>query len=194
MNELRLKFLLLSFLLIGSACAAQEWKFAKFSDATLCLDPAYEWEEARLGGMLGTDLGSYLSFVYLDYSYSAFGHENLVLSILIRPSDDEGPKEETMPVSEAHFDDSLGLYMHELEGGEEMILAPAETEALENVSPSVFKASCREVLHRTCKRRFVSGEIEGSYSFAYEALKDWRAMELGLAQFLGEGVVRPCED
>lgn len=189
MKKSHLKFLSLGLAVSGFACASQAWKVAKFDEFDMCLDPTVEWKESRIGGIFG----SHLEYVTGTFPYTTVGDESGIIYITLRPvAVNDRSEGETTELLKANFDESLGLYLYELNEGTEVVFASSESEIGLSASPEKFKATCREALHRYCARSFQYDSIEGSYSFARESLEDWRKWEAGLAQFLQENLAKRC--
>lgn len=183
MNKTRVvALILLALALVPVACAAHDWKEAKFSGETLCLRPDLDWKESRIGEIVG----SYLRDVYTSYSFNSSTGTSQTLEISVMPARQNDAAASAATDSKAEVDAALGLMVQRAANGDEVFRAPG--------TRGVFEALCPNTRYRICYRRFQTDLIAGNYIFQRDTLKDWREWERGLSAFLNERPVRRCQE
>lgn len=171
---------LLVLLLVPVACAAHEWKEARFSGEMLCLHPKLDWKESRISEIIG----SYLREVYTLYPFTFSTGAARTLDVSIAPMKQGFPAVSMPTESVPDTDAALGLLVWQAPNGDEFFKDPL----------GGFEVRCPNTRYRVCYRRFQTDLVVGNYVIPRDALSDWREWERGLTSFLGEGAVRRCAD
>jgi len=171
------------------AATSTRYKQIATARGKLCIDSRLPAKQMKMEGILGSDLGSSVRGVFVDYPAGGKAE----LTIFVRTSEgDERPLPEVQQNKLRPMQDIDGLSEapNENHRGDRFVATEDDSTAIGR-----FVAVCRDLpIPRQCSRPFRYTGLVGTYSFKRDQLANWRSLESTLSDVLLSKQIVNCDN